>query len=202
MNVGLDSDSWDRGLLLTNNHDHPQLLWTVNPSMSAVDYYKIYRRIDNGSFIQQDSVTENVWTDYNFNFSNNDITTHLYYYVKAYNNISSSDPSNTVDAVAEKSLHKNNQVNSSGRFQYLLEQNYPNPFNPTTSISYSLKRDGYVSLKVYDILGKEVTDLVNQNQKEGYHSVNFDASKLPSGVYIYSIKAGEFTSSRKMLLIK
>ncbi len=122
--------------------------------------------------------------------------------MKAFNSCSSSDPSNTVDAVAEKSLHKINQDNSPDQFKYLLEQNYPNPFNPTTSIKYSLKKDGFVSLKVYDILGREVADLVNQNQKEGHHTVNFGASNLPSGVYIYTIKAGEFTLSRKMLLIK
>ncbi len=203
-NVGLDSDSWNRGLLLTNNYDHPQLLWSANPEMEVTDYYKVYRKVDDGAFIQLDSVTTNVWTDYAMNFVNGQALNnlHVYYYVKSFNSTSSSDPSNTVDAIVEKSPKKIKPAINTDQFSYRLEQNYPNPFNPTTSISYSLKRDGFVSLKVYDILGKEVADLVNQNQKEGYHSVNFDAAKLPSGVYIYSIKAGEFTASKKMILIK
>ena len=203
-NVTLDSDSWDRGLLLTDNHDHPQLLWTVNPSMSAVDYYKIYRKIDNGSFIQMDSVTGNVWTDYVLNFVNNEAVTniHVYYYVKAFNSTSSSDPSNTVNAIVEKSNRKIRSTLNTDQFSYKLEQNYPNPFNPTTSISYSLKSDDFVSLKVYNILGQQVADLVDQNLKAGYHLVNFDASNLPSGIYIYKINTSSYTASKKMLLIK
>ncbi len=203
-NVTLDSDSWDRGLLLTNNHDHPQLLWTVNPSMSPVDYYKIYRKIDNGSFVKQDSVTTNVWTDYSMNFVNGEglSNLHVYYYVKSYNSTSSSDPSNTVDAIVEKSTRKIIPVNNLDQFSYSLEQNYPNPFNPTTSINYSIKVDGFVSLKIYNILGQQVADLVNQDQKAGYYDVDFNASNFPSGIYIYTIKTSGFTSSKKMLLIK
>ena len=86
--------------------------------------------------------------------------------------------------------------------EFSLFDNYPNPFNPATSINYSLKNDGFVSLKVYNILGQQVADLVNQNQKAGYYNINFNAFDLPSGVYIYTIKASGFTSGKKMLLIK
>lgn len=203
-NVGLNSDSWDRGLLLTNNHDHPQLLWSVNPSMSPIDYYKAYRKLDSGSWTQVDSTTENTWTDNSLNFESGEgqQTVHVYYYVKSFNSTSSSSPSNTVDANCGKSRQKVQPVNNIEQFAYRLEQNYPNPFNPATDINYSIMQDGFVSLKVYDILGREVADLVNQNQKSGYHTVNFDASNLPSGVYIYTLKTTGFTSSKKMLLIK
>ncbi len=85
---------------------------------------------------------------------------------------------------------------------YALEQNYPNPFNPTTRISYSLPKAGNVVLKVYDILGKEVTTLVNGYNNEGQYIVEFDASKLSSGIYIYKLTSGNFTSVKKMQLVK
>ena len=87
-------------------------------------------------------------------------------------------------------------------YTYELNQNYPNPFNPTTTIQYSLKSSGKVVLKVYDILGREVTTLVNQNQGAGNYRINFDASKLSSGVYFYQIEAGSFRTVKKMMLLK
>lgn len=85
---------------------------------------------------------------------------------------------------------------------YQLLQNYPNPFNPSTQISYVLKNSGMVSVKVYDILGREVATLVNEEQTSGLHTLNFDASNLASGMYIYKIDAGSFHSSKKMLFLK
>jgi hypothetical protein len=83
-----------------------------------------------------------------------------------------------------------------------LEQNYPNPFNPSTTIKYSLAERSAVTLKVYDVLGNEVASLINATQEAGSHSVNFDASKLSSGLYIYTLNTGNFTSSKKMMLLK
>jgi hypothetical protein len=85
---------------------------------------------------------------------------------------------------------------------YALEQNYPNPFNPSTKIKFQLPKDGFVTLKVYDILGKEITTLINEEKSQGKYEVNFNASSLSSGVYIYKIQAGDFVSSRKMILLK
>ena len=86
--------------------------------------------------------------------------------------------------------------------EFRLEQNYPNPFNPTTSIEYSVPNNEYVTLKVYDILGNEVSELVNEQKSAGNYSVNFNASNLTGGVYIYKIQAGSFNQVRKMILIK
>jgi hypothetical protein len=85
---------------------------------------------------------------------------------------------------------------------FTLYQNYPNPFNPTTSISYSIPTDEFVTLKVYDITGKEITILENERKQAGIHQVNFNAENLSSGIYIYSISAGKYSSSKKLLLVK
>ena len=85
---------------------------------------------------------------------------------------------------------------------YALEQNYPNPFNPTTTISYALPNASHVTLKVYDMLGRVVATLVNQDQDQGHYTATFDASRLASGVYISRLTAGSFTKTMKMLMIK
>jgi len=85
---------------------------------------------------------------------------------------------------------------------FALEQNYPNPFNPSTMISYSVPQNSFVTLKVYDIIGNEVATLVNQTQSAGKYDVRFDASSLSNGVYLYSIKTDNFTSTKKMILMK
>lgn len=85
---------------------------------------------------------------------------------------------------------------------YALVQNYPNPFNPTTTIKYQIPKNGLVTLKVYDILGSEVTTLVNEFKNIGRYEISFDASKLSSGVYIYRLTANDFSNSKKMILMK
>jgi hypothetical protein len=90
----------------------------------------------------------------------------------------------------------------SAPLEFTLVQNYPNPFNPSTSIKYSLAAQSLVSLKVYDILGSEVATLVNTVQGTGAYEVNFNASNLASGLYFYTLKAGNFTSTKKMMLLK
>ena len=85
---------------------------------------------------------------------------------------------------------------------FSLLQNYPNPFNPSTNISYNIPNGSLVTLKVYDILGKEIVTLVNESKQAGSYNVQFDANNLSSGVYFYSIQAGDFFESRKMILMK
>ena len=86
--------------------------------------------------------------------------------------------------------------------EYDLSQNYPNPFNPSTTIKYQIPKDGIVTLKVYDILGSEVVTLVNEEKVAGKYEVNFDASRLASGVYLYRIKVNDFYSTKKMVFLK
>lgn len=86
--------------------------------------------------------------------------------------------------------------------EYSLSQNYPNPFNPVTNVEFGISKLGFVSLKIYDVLGKEVTTLVSENLQPGTYKYNFDASNLSSGIYFYSIKAGDFVQTRSMMLLK
>ncbi len=85
---------------------------------------------------------------------------------------------------------------------FCLKQNYPNPFNPTTVISWQLPVRSHVSLKVYDVLGNEVAELVNEEQIAGTHQINFDANGLSSGVYFYKLTARKFTETKKLLLMR
>ena len=86
--------------------------------------------------------------------------------------------------------------------EYKFEQNYPNPFNPVTHLEFGISKLGFVSLKVYDILGKEVKALVNEIRPAGTYSVSFDGSNLSSGVYYYRLESGSFTEVKRMVLLK
>ncbi len=86
--------------------------------------------------------------------------------------------------------------------RFSLSQNYPNPFNPKTKIDFEIPANGFVSLKVYDILGKEVSVLINETKDAGYYTAEFDGSKLSSGLYFYRITSGSFTKQLKMILLK
>jgi serine protease AprX len=96
-------------------------------------------------------------------------------------------------------IKSNDIVVASG---FSLSQNYPNPFNPSTKINYQLPISGFVNIKVFDITGKEIATIINQQQNSGYHTVSFNAGNLSSGIYFYKIQSGNFIATRKMTLIK
>jgi hypothetical protein len=85
---------------------------------------------------------------------------------------------------------------------FFLRQNYPNPFNPTTSIQYSVPNTGYVTLEVFDLLGRVVSTLVDDFENAGEHAIEFDAAHLPSGLYLYRLTAGDEVSTKKMMFLK
>jgi hypothetical protein len=85
---------------------------------------------------------------------------------------------------------------------FRLYQNYPNPFNPSTTIKYSIPNAGNISLKVYDVLGKEIATLVNEEKSSGNYEVEFNASNLTSGIYFYQLKTGNFIETKKMILLR
>jgi hypothetical protein len=120
-----------------------------------------------------------------------------------------------INVVAKKYYYRLKQIDFDGTFTYSNEievmlipvtaellSNYPNPFNPTTTIRFNLLVDSKVTLNVYNSLGQLVETLVDKEMESGYHEVNFDASRLSSGVYLYQLQAGNFNSSKKMLLLK
>lgn len=86
--------------------------------------------------------------------------------------------------------------------KFSLLQNYPNPFNPSTTINFQIPKNNFVSLKVYDINGREISELVNENMNAGEYKINFDGSSLPSGVYYYKLTSDNFSETKKMILIK
>jgi len=86
--------------------------------------------------------------------------------------------------------------------EFMLEQNFPNPFNPSTTFKYSIPNSEFVTLKVYDVLGNEVATLVNEEKPAGIYEVEFDASRLSSGVYLYKLSAGDFSDVNKLMLLK
>ncbi|MEZ4824605.1 MAG: T9SS type A sorting domain-containing protein, partial [Ignavibacteria bacterium] len=95
-----------------------------------------------------------------------------------------------------------NEVNVGVPSNYSLSQNYPNPFNPTTNLEFGISELGFVSLKVFDVSGKEVMTLVNEQKTPGYYKINFNGANLSSGIYFYTIKAGDFTYTKRMILLK
>ena len=92
------------------------------------------------------------------------------------------------------------EINGGLLNSFSLEQNYPNPFNPSTLISYQLPTNGFVTIKVYNVIGKEIATLVNEYQQSGNYSKEFNANGLTSGVYFYTIKAGSFVQTKQMVI--
>ena len=92
------------------------------------------------------------------------------------------------------------EINSPTEFS--LEQNYPNPFNPSTTIGFSIPERSFVTLKVYDMLGREVEVLISEQKESGNYQIGFNASDLSSGIYYYTLTTGNFTSTKKMSLVK
>ncbi len=188
-------------------YDHPRLTWTkVEPDVNNFIIEKYYQ--GGWPFLAQ---TSNLWyedTDEDYCPIGQQCTSghNVDYRVKAVDNGNhTSEPSDVVTAhvlggYPDKIIAQQFEIITPA--EYKLEQNYPNPFNPTTSIYYNLKDAGYVSLKVFNMIGQEVAELVNENQSEGYHSVEFNAFDIPSGIYIYQIKSGEFSGIKKMMLVK
>ena len=86
--------------------------------------------------------------------------------------------------------------------QFVLNQNYPNPFNPTTTISFSIPTSEFVTLKVFDVLGSEVATLVNEEKPSGSYEVEYKAANLSSGMYLYTLKVGKFSETKKLILMK
>jgi len=103
----------------------------------------------------------------------------------------------TIDVKTPTDIH-----NNSLPVEFTLEQNFPNPFNPSATINYSLPEAGRVTIKVSDVLGREIIELVNEVKSQGKHSIKFDARNLSSGIYIYTLRANSYSASKAMILAK
>ncbi len=201
-------DFWEYALALipSQSGNNPKLVWGPHPDDNIyldITGYNIYRAIDGGSYSKIAEVNENTFSYIDTYFMLGGSTEAHYKVTANYQDLmeSTQETSSTNTVTADVGLYK--EISRSVEdFGFELVQNYPNPFNPTTNIQYSIPTDGVVSLIVYDLLGREVATLVNESKKAGNYTINFDASTLASGTYIYQLKAGEFLSSKKMLLIK
>jgi hypothetical protein len=210
-----------RGLTLSSGAGNKvKLTWNEHPHTNVTKYY-IYRKIKNpdGSFTTPVHLaTKNrgtlTFTDIEYTYQAGSGDYGLYYDVQAYYSTEGTySPANYVYVRGDQSgdLTKDNSENNT---QDLIVTNYdignfPNPFNPTTRINYQLPEQGHVTIKVYDMLGKEVAELVNETKESGIYNVNFDAGNLSSGVYVYMINVDAlnaeskgYVMSKKMLMLK
>ena len=200
---------WSNVLVLVNQENHPRIIWGPYQENSlSVQYYKIYKKKGTGNFTLLTTTTGLEYTDQSEIIPTQPSTqVPVYYYVKAFGQLAESNyesgPTNTVSVNVRGGFEKSNiNIETNLPAEYGLNQNFPNPFNPSTTINYSIKDEGFVSLIVFDILGREVSTLVKENKQAGLYNVVFDASELTSGVYIYTLNVNGYYKSHKMILTK
>jgi hypothetical protein len=182
--------------------------WSYNPEPD-INNYEVWRKYWRSQFDHEDwtlksSPATNSWTDPDFQFNSEGDHYTVYYKLKAKdkaNQYSSFTSELSTDAVMV--FYKHGEiVERVTPKEFKIEQNYPNPFNPSTTIDYSIPLPSSVAITVFDRLGKEVATVINKEQVAGFYSVTFNASHLASGVYFYTVNAGSYKATRKMLLLK
>ena len=190
-----------------SSNNHPYLTWSANTEPD-IDHY-IVEKSYQGGWLTLAQTTNTFYEDPYETYCTAPPPqqceaghTVIYHVIAVDKHPFSSQPSEVKTYVNGSYPDKQVAQNTELPDKYELEQNYPNPFNPTTSINYQVKEKGFVSLKVYDMLGREVANLVNETQDEGKYSVIFNAASLPSGVYIYSLRVNDFVQNNKMTLMK
>lgn len=188
---------------VTNYNGIPLISWERLLTDDYVTGYDIYRSFTspNVGFTKIGSSSELYYIDNEVSVGSG---AFVYYKVKAVNGSRISNYSN-VSSINYNGINKNiinPDIVENVVYNFDLAQNYPNPFNPSTSIKYSLSSTGKVTLKVYDITGNEVKTLIDRTQNPGVYEINFDADKLPSGVYIYQLTQNNLRISKKLTLIK
>lgn len=169
----------------------------MNWDSYTYSYFKVYRSTNGSHYSLYD-------TAYTPNYLDSSLvhgTTH-YYYVVRVTSLGESDHSNIV-SIMSIGIIDNPEIPA----EYSLCQNYPNPFNPSTTISFGLKTDSKVNLKIYDVLGREIKTLINKNMSAGKYIEIFNASNIATGVYIYKLTAegidgSSFMDIKKMMLLK
>jgi len=201
------SPSKPRSISISWQDNHPHISWaTNNQDEPDFSHYNIYKKRDSGSYSFLTTTTNTYFVDNSeIQYSGNP-NTKIYVYYK----ITAEDLDNKESVYSDEvrgAVNENQQQNKivaekKDHIDCYISSNFPNPFNPSTLIRYSIKEPGLVSLKVFDILGKEIAVLVNEFRHRGIYESQFNASDLPSGVYIYSLKVNDFYSNQKMLLLK
>ncbi len=200
--------------ILTGTYGSNPIIQWNEVSGGDIEDYNIYRaQIVDGSYshfhkvasVYHSGNTTNSWTDNSVTRLHPSIATSTHFY-----RVTSVDydyvESVTSNEVSTGSNWASKMVSDEKEkvvtYKYCLEDNFPNPFNPSTTIKYELSKESHVLITIYNSLGEKVTEVVNNKMNEGKYQVNFDASNLSSGMYFYSIVAGEFRSTKKMILMK
>ena len=195
---------WSNCLEIVHSpNSHPQLVWGPHPTFNST-HYRVYRAVSNYP-VNPSSLTYSLISTVSsstFDFIDYAVTIlpdyqYAYYYVVGWNGTTQSAKTNYVSTQAEFQKHLMDVP-----ADFSISQNYPNPFNPSTSISYSIPENAFVTLKIYDVLGNEVEVLINEQKEPGNYQIDFNASELSSGIYYYALTAGNFISTKKMSLVK
>jgi len=181
-------------LNIVNSSGYVQLNWSIEaqPNISGYRVYKKLTSSSSGSNTSFVFTTSTTYTDFNFSFTNPRFATDkAEYWVVAVENPNNLSVESEHLSVSGKSTIQwkiaEDREQNVNILDYELNQNFPNPFNPETTISYQLPKSGNVTLKIFDILGKEVKTLLNQQKEMGKYTVHFDASSLASGMYVYQL---------------
>ena len=189
----------------TTYNNHPKLTWdNIEPDIEYVEiWWQIVADIKNpGAWNLLSTTTNTFFIDYGVSLGDGD---YVKYKVRCKDYSGNYSYYTNIISYEFSGLQKQNIVNQS--IEYQLFSNFPNPFNPSTEITYSIAQDADVTLRIYDILGTQVAELVNEAQTAGKHTINFSASILSSGVYIYRITASNngrilFTDAKQMILLR
>lgn len=197
----------------TSSNNHPLLTWSGN-NEPDIQQYKIYKwTYAELGWFHYATTTSTSFEDVNEIIQGGGHHANerwVYYRVTAVDQYPNESPNSNQVGIKVKGAALDKFSTGTDVYDYSLSQNYPNPFNPSTKISYSIKEDGFVTLKVYDILGVEIATLVNEQKTAGSYEADFNAANLPSGMYIYKLQSvnpstssGQgFTDVKKMLLTK
>jgi len=207
------SPFWENGLVVIPQKNQstgiyePYIVWGPHYEFQPTGYKIYYREGGTGNFSLLQTVSASTYEYRHVGLAVG--SGILYEYkVQAYNNQSSSDFTNTVSINTDGFYKSNPEVlNNTVVKEYELGQNFPNPFNPITTIGYKVMNEGFISIKIYDILGNEVKTLVNEVKSPGMYNVNWEGDnnlgeKLTSGVYFYHMQAGNYSSSKKLVIQK
>ncbi|MBE0539043.1 MAG: T9SS type A sorting domain-containing protein [Ignavibacterium sp.] len=184
------------------------LYWNEHPNTN-VTQYKIWRKVKHNGVMGGEYLiaTKNRGTtsyiDNDYALTSGYTDDLIFYDVRPYYSVENtySDP-NWRPVYGEILFKSSDSLLTTNQHIENSLSNYPNPFNPITTINFSIKESGFVNIKVFDLIGQQVAELVNEEKETGSYTVAFDASNFPSGVYIYTIHSGSFVQTRKMLLMK
>lgn len=206
---------WENALAIipSTEGSHPRLVWGPfgDPDNVYINGYKIYRALTSNtiplpipSFALLATVNSGTFSylDEDFSLGGPNIIyykiTATYFPAKS-EALFESSPTNTVSISG--GIYKTFSSDTKD-FKFNLYENYPNPFNPFTEIRYSIAENSFVTLKIYDLLGKEIKELVNEEKKPGIYSESFNGQNFSSGIYFYKLQTNSFTQMRKMILMK